>query len=308
METKVNAVTDESFDVIIVGGSYSGLAAGMALGRSLRKVLIIDSGKPCNRFTPHSHNFITQDGKAPGEIAALAREQVKKYNTVKFLDGIAAKGENRNDLFYVSTDSAKVFSARKLIIATGIRDLMPDIPGFEDCWGKSVIHCPYCHGYEVRNEVTGILANGDFAFEFAPLVSNLTHDLTIYTNGKSLLTEDQTRKLSAHRIRINEDHIERLVHTNGNLQKIQFKNGSSAAITALYAKPDFVQQSTIPEMLGCELSEGFIKVDSMQRTTVPGVFASGDNTSRLRTVANAVSSGTFAGMVANKEMVAESFS
>src|SRR5688500_15047914 len=149
---KFGTMTDKTkFDVIIVGGSYSGLAAGMALGRALRKVLIIDSGKPCNRYTPHSHNFITHDGKPPGEIGALARQQVEKYNTVKFFNAIALKSENKGNLFHISAGSNAIFSAKKLIFATGIRDLMTDIAGFEECWGKSVIHCPYCHGYEVRN-------------------------------------------------------------------------------------------------------------------------------------------------------------
>ena len=296
------------FDVIIIGGSYSGLAAGMALGRALKQVLIIDSGKPCNRQTPHSHNFITQDGKIPAEIAALAKQQVEKYNTVSFFNGMATNGTKTGTGFEILTDSGKVFSAKKLIFATGIKDIMPPIDGLAECWGISVLHCPYCHGYEVRNERTGILGNGAHAFEFSVLISNWTKDLTLYTNGASTLTEEQTTKLEKHNIKIVETGINKLDHRDGHLQSIIFKDGSAAALKALYTNNPFEQHCQIPKTLGCEFTEdGYIKTDGFQKTSIPGVFASGDATTRMRTVANAVAMGTTAGMIANKEMVLEAF-
>ena len=298
----------ENFEVIIIGGSYSGLAAGMALGRALRKVLIIDSGEPCNRYTPHSHNFITHDGSVPGEIAALARQQVKNYNTVTFLNGRALRAEKKDNLFYVSASPDKTFTSKKLIFATGVLDIMPDIPGFEDCWGKSVIHCPYCHGYEVRGERTGILGNGEYAFEFAALIFNWTKDLSVYTNGKSTLTDEQRKKLISHNINIIEDEVERIEHSGGYLQKLIFRNGKSVALKALYARPPFKQHCDIPESLGCEITdEGYIKIDPTQKTTIPGVYACGDNTIRMRSVANAVAMGTTAGAMVNRELVVEAF-
>lgn len=296
------------FDVIIVGGSYSGLAAGMALGRALRKVLIIDSGKPCNRQTPYSHNFLTQDGKTPREIAVLARKQVEMYKTIEFFNGVATSGIKTESGFGIQVASGEVFKAKKLIFATGISDIMPDIDGYAECWGISVLHCPYCHGYEVRNETTGILGNGEYAFEFSSMISNWTKDLTLYTNGKSMLTEEQTLKLQKHNINIVETEIEKLEHDKGNLQHIFFKDGRKAPVKAIYARSAFVQHCSIPEMLGCDLTEeGYIKVDALQKANVEGVFASGDNTSRMRTVANAVATGTTAGMMVNKEMVLEEF-
>ncbi|MEO9210991.1 MAG: NAD(P)/FAD-dependent oxidoreductase, partial [Ginsengibacter sp.] len=171
------------YDVIIIGGSYSGLAAGMALGRALRKVLIIDNDEPCNRQTPHSHNFLTQDGNTPSEISALARQQVQQYKTIQFLKGLATNAVKTSTGFEIETNTGKRFFARKIIIATGIKDLMPNIPGFAESWGISVLHCPYCHGYEVRNQKTGILGNGNYGYEFSVLISNWTKDLTLYTNG-----------------------------------------------------------------------------------------------------------------------------
>lgn len=298
----------KNFDVIIVGGSYSGLAAGMALGRSLKRTLIIDSGLPCNRQTPHSHNFVTHDGKTPKEISSLARQQVAKYDTVSFFDGLAVSGSKTTTGFNIQTDTGEIFSAAKLIFATGIKDIMPDIPGFAECWGISVLHCPYCHGYEVRNETTGILGNGEYAMEFSAMISNWTKDLTLFTNGKSTLTSDQTDKIRRHNIVIVEKEIGRIDHAGGKLAGIVFKDGSASSIKALYSRVQFVQHSSIPQALGCELTEeGYIKVDALQKATIPGIFACGDNSGRLRTVANAVSTGAFAGMAVNKEMIMEKF-
>ncbi|HEX6890852.1 MAG TPA: NAD(P)/FAD-dependent oxidoreductase [Chryseolinea sp.] len=296
------------FDVIIVGGSYSGLAAAMALGRALRKVLIIDSGKPCNAQTPHSHNFLTQDGKTPKEISSLAKQQVESYDTVKFFNGIAKKGLKTVSGFDIQVESGETFTGRKVIFATGIKDVMPSIEGSAECWGISLLHCPYCHGYEVRNKTTGILANGDNGFEFSILISNWTNDLTLYTNGKSTLTEEQSTKLKNHGIKIVEKELARFDHVYGQIQNIVFKDGSNTSLNAMYARVSFEQHCRLPELLGCELTEdGYIKIDGFQKTTIEGIFAVGDNTTRMRTVANAVAMGTTAGTVVNKEICLEDF-
>ena len=298
---------NQQFDVVIVGGSYSGLAAGMALGRALRRVLIVDSGLPCNRQTPYSHNFITQDGTPPLEIAALARLQVERYVTVEFMNGLVTHVDRLEHGFDVHV-GAHVFSANKVVVATGVRDLMPPIRGFAECWGISVLHCPYCHGYEVRHEATGVLGNGDKAFELVRLISNWTKDLTLYTDGPSLLSAEQADKLRTHKIRIVETAVAELEHTEGRLQHIHFTDKTTSAIHALYAMPAFEQHCSIPEQLGCVLTdEGYIQVDNQQRTTIPGIYACGDNTTRLRTVANAVATGTTAGMMLNKDLITEEF-
>src|SRR5665648_12296 len=293
---------NKQFDVIIIGGSYSGLAAGMALGRALRQVLIIDSGKPCNMQTPHSHNFLTQEGKTPKEIAALARLQVEKYNTVAFFNGLAINGAKADNGFEIQTASGETFSAKKLIFATGIKDTMSDIEGYAECWGISVLHCSYCHGYEVRYERTGILGNGEYGLEFSKLISNWTKDLTLFTNGKSILTAEQSVKLKRHNIKISETEIKKLEHSNGNLQNIIFSDGTKSSIKAMYANSPFEQHCTIPETMGCEMTEqGYIKIDPLQKTTVHEISASGDNTTRMRTVANAVALGATAGIMVNKD-------
>jgi thioredoxin reductase len=296
------------FDVIIVGGSYSGLAAAMALGRALKQVLIIDDGNPCNRQTPQSHNFLTNDGKAPSEIAALARLQVRRYITIEFFNGKAIKGIKKENRFQIEVATGETFTSQKLIFATGIKDLLPAIEGLSECWGISVLHCPYCHGYEVRHENTGILGNGNMAFDFAGLISNWTKDLTVFTNGTAALTAGQKEKLQQHQIKIIEKEIARLRHDDGYIRELIFKDGSTSPIKVIYAPGTFEQHCKIPESLGCELTEeDYIKVDSFQETSIKGVFAVGDNATKMRTVANAVAMGTTAGMMLSKQMILEEF-
>lgn len=298
----------KSYEVIIIGGSYAGLSAGMSLGRSLRNTLVIDSGKPCNRQTPHSHNFITHDGKTPKEISELAREQVEAYDTVKFYKGTVVKLRRINAEFEAEISTGEKFYAKKLILASGLKDIMPDIPGFTECWGISVLHCPYCHGYEVRNEVTGILSDGDMGFDFSKLVYNLTKDLFLLTNGKSVLSSEQKLKLAENNISLVEDEVEKIEHNNGDISKIIFRTGKEISLKALYAKVPFQQNIDVSGDLGCELTEqGFIKVDFMQKTNIPGVFACGDNVTMMRSVATAVAQGNFTGAVVNKELVEEEF-
>lgn len=295
-------------DAIIVGGSYSGLSAGMALGRSLRNVLIIDSGTPCNRQTPHSHNFITQDGKTPTEISTVARQQVEQYETINFYNGLVVQAQQTEVGFTITTQENETFEAKKLIFATGIRDIMPDIPGFAECWGISVIHCPYCHGYEVRSQPTGILDNGDAAFHYAKLISNWTDDLTIVTNGKATFTPAQLQQIEKHKIPIIEKEIASLEHHHGKLQEIMFVDGTTLQLSAIYSSPEREQHCSIPQQLGCELTEqGLLKVDMFQKTTVEGVLACGDNASPLRAVSHAVATGNIAGVMVNKDLIEEEF-
>jgi thioredoxin reductase len=301
-------MTGKDFDVIIIGGSYAGLSAAMSLGRSLRQILIIDSGLPCNRQTPLSHNFITQDGEQPAAIAAKARAQVLAYPTVSFVNDFALSGNKTKNGFTIITDSGNEFNTKKLIFATGIKDLLPDINGLAACWGISVVHCPYCHGYELRKQQTGIIANGERAFHLASLVNNLTDEITFLTNGKADFTEEQGVKFEKHHLQIIEAEINEIEQENGQVRSVIFSNGSRKSFQALYLAAPFVQHSDIPADLGCELTEqGYIKVNGMQKTTIEGVFACGDNSSMMRSVANAAATGNLTGAMVNKELTDESF-
>lgn len=298
----------KNFEVIIIGGSYAGLSAAMALGRSLRHVLIIDSGLPCNRQTPYSHNFITQDGKKPGMIAEKARNQVLKYNTIKLLNDLAVNGKKTENGFVITTQTGQEFMAHKLVFATGIKDSMPNIKGFAECWGISVVHCPYCHGYELRDLKTGIMANGERGFHLASLVHNLTDNITMLTLGKADFKPEQISKLNRHNIKIVETEVSGIEHENGYIKKVIFNTGEKMDFEIMYAAVPFTQHSDIPFSLGCELTEhGFIEVDSFQKTTVNGVYACGDNATMMRSVANAVYTGNLTGIMVNRELTNEQF-
>lgn len=298
--------TDTNFDVIIIGGSYAGLSAAMTLGRSLRKVLIIDAGNPCNRQTPHSHNFLTQDRETPAAISEKAKTQVLEYLTVQFFNDFALSGKKIENGFEITTKKGETFTGKKLIFTTGIKDILPNIKGFAECWGITVIHCPYCHGYEVRKVKTGILANGDGAFETAKLISNWNNELTIYTNGTAGLTTEQLNKLNQKNIAVNENSISSIKHKNGYIERLNFSNGESETLKAMYARVPFNQHSDIPNQLGCELNEhGYLSVDMFQKTSISGVFAAGDNTTFMRSVAQAVYAGGAAGVAANMEIISE---
>jgi len=296
------------YEVIIIGGSYSGLSAAMALGRSLRKTLVIDSGKPCNEQTPHSHNFLTQDGKSPKEIAESAQKQVSEYETVHFHKGKAIDAKKSENSFEITTEKGEKFHSKKLIIATGLVDEVPDIKGFKESWGISLIHCPYCHGYEYKGKKTGIIANGDKAVHISSLVKNLTEDVTILTQGKSNFTEEQIEKLKRNNIQIIEHEISELKHDNGIVESIIFSDQTEMKFEAVYGAFPFHQHSDIPKNLGCEFTEfGHIKTDHFQKTNIPGIFVCGDNSSMMRSVSNAVMTGNVAGAMVNMELVTDCF-
>jgi len=297
-----------SFDVIIVGGSYAGLSSAMALGRAFRNVLIIDSGKPCNAQTPHAHNIITHDGQTPAEISKNAKEQVLKYDTIQFHEALATDARKTDAGFEIITDSGQTFHARKLIFATGIKDVFPSINGFAESWGISALHCPYCHGYEVRNEILGVVGNGETGFQFSRLIHHWSKKLTLFTNGSSTLTAEQTQKLKAHNIEILEQEIASFAHHNGQLRELVFKDGTTRKVTAVFAHPEFEQHCKLPEKLGCALTEkGYIEIDDFHRTTVPGIYAAGDNTSLLRALPMAIAAGNKTGAIVNKELIEEDF-
>lgn len=300
--------SNTSYEVVIIGGSYAGLSAAMALGRSLRRTLIIDSGLPCNRFAPHSHNFITQDGVSPSVIRAHAFQQVLFYSTVACVNNEAIAVTAVSSGFEIMTASGEQYVAQKIIFATGVKDILPSIEGFNACWGKTVLHCPYCHGYEVNNQPLGIMADGDIGFEFCKLIYQWSKQLVLFTNGGANLTQQQTDILKEKGIAVNPSPIDALIHRKGLLKQLVLKSGESYKLTALFARLPFEQHCNIPAAMGCEITEqGYIKVDAFQKTTVKGVYAIGDCVTMFRTVSTAAAMGTVAGAMVNKELVEEAF-
>lgn len=296
------------YEVIIVGRSYAGLSAAMTLGRSMRNVLVIDSGKPCNAQTPHTHNVITMDGETPASILEKAKNQVLEYDTIQFFNAIVTEVRGHNKAFEVYTASGEIFECSKLLFTTGINDLIPDIPGYAECWGISILHCPYCHGYEVRGSNIGILGNGEFGFEFCKMLSNWSKTITLFTNGKSELSLDQSAKLKNYNIEIIEKEIHSLRHSDGQLKEIVFFDRSAKEIDAIFVRTNFIQHCNIPENMGCRLTdEGYIYIEDSQETSIAGIYAAGDNCTFYRAVSGAMAAGTKAAAFINKALIEESF-
>lgn len=298
MENQVEA------EVVIIGGSYAGLSAAMSLGRALRQVLVLDSGQPCNRYTPHAHNFLTRDGASPAELAAQARVQVLAYPTVRLLHetAVAARGTDGN--FTLATATGRVIRASKLLFATGVRDQLPAQPGFAECWGISLIHCPYCHGYEYRQQPTGTLLNGEAALDHARLLRQWTAQLTVFTDGPATFSSAQRAHLTGAGVGVEETLVRELRHHAGQLKHVALADGRQVPLAALYIRPGMEQQCLLPRELGCTYTEtGYLQADIMQRTSVAGIYAAGDATTPMRAVSVAIASGTIAGSALNHELL-----
>ncbi|MBW7676374.1 NAD(P)/FAD-dependent oxidoreductase [Chryseobacterium chendengshani] len=299
---------NQIFDVVIIGGSYSGLSAALSLVRLRREILIIDHHQPCNRFSPVSHNFLTRDRESQSALSNIAKNQVLSYTGVRFINAQAVSGKKEEDLFIITTETGERLKAKKVIFATGVKDEIPNIKGFKECWGISIVHCPYCHGYEMKDQKTAILANGNAAYHLTALVRNLTSDLIILTEAKADFTEDQLLRLSSHDIKIIEVPVAEIIHCNGLISNIMLEDGVQIDIQALYTILPFRQRSDIPQQLGCDLTDhGLIKIDDEQRTTIPGIYACGDNSALMRSVSKAVYSGNLAGAIVNAELTEELF-
>ncbi|RRB06723.1 NAD(P)/FAD-dependent oxidoreductase [Larkinella rosea] len=302
------ATSENFYDVIIIGGSYAGLSAALLLGRALRTVLVLDSGQPANRQTPHSHSFLTRDGETPANLSAIAREQALAYPTVRFLTATATTASRDETGFRVATQAGETFFAKRIILATGLTDGFPPLPGFAECWGISVLHCPFCHGYEVKDKVVGVLANGETGFEMTKLIHHWSPGMTLYTNGPSTLTDEQTAKLRQHGIPMIETPIRALQHQHGQLKALQLADQQTVPIDALYSHSTLSQTGDLAAQLGCQLDEkGFVITDGLGKTSVDGVYAAGDTQTMMRQVVIAASNGMKAALGIFRELLSEEF-
>jgi len=295
-----------TYDVLIIGGSYAGLSAALVLGRSLRRVLVLDAGQPANRQTFHAHGFLTRDGETPAQLTAIALKEVSRYPGVSFCPDTALTAEQVVGGFEVTTAGGLTVRGRKLLLATGLADIMPDLRGFAECWGRSVLHCPYCHGYEVHGQPLGLFGNGDAGYELASLIRNWTDRLTLFTNGPATLTDDQGQMLADLGVSVVETPVVSIDHEAGMLTALRLADGHEARPTAVFARVPFRQSSDLPQQLGCMLTDqGLIEATEFGETSVAGVFAAGDSSTLMRQLAVAVAAGAKAGAWINRALVAE---
>lgn len=293
------------FDAIVIGGSYAGLSAALQLARARRRVLVVDAGQRRNRFASESHGFLGSDGRMAAAIAQAGREDVAAYPTVEWHDGSAvdARADSEGSGFTVDLDGAEQVRGRRLVLATGVRDELPPIEGLAERWGRSVFHCPYCHGYELQQGAIGILANDELAFHQAMLLPDWGK-VTLFTNGR--YTPDEEQRAAMHQrgvLAIDDTPVVGIADT----ATVVLADGRRIPHAGLFTYGRLHMSSPIAERLGCAFDDGplgpFIRTDMTKQTTVPGVFAGGDATRAAGNVAIAVADGAMAGLGAHRSLV-----
>jgi thioredoxin reductase len=292
-------------DVIVVGGGFAGLAAATYLARGRRSVRVLDTGKPRNRFAAASHGFLGQDGSSPRKILADARAQLLAYPTVELIDAEASAARIIDDGFSVTLATGEEMTASKLILAFGLCDALPDIPGLPERWGETVLHCPYCHGVEFSDQPLGVLYRVPMSIHQASLIAEWG-PTTLYLNGAGLSEED-AGMLAGRGVTIEPAAVARLVGERPSLSAIELVDGRRPAIRALYLAPESSLGGPLAEQLGVEVQEGplgpVIRTDDDKMTSVPGVYAAGDIARMPHSVSWAVADGVTAGVSAHRALV-----
>lgn len=290
------------YDVIVVGGSYAGMAAALQVARARRQVLVIDSGLRRNRFASHAHGFLGQDGTPPQEIAARARAQLSAYPNVAWIDGAAVNAGDDGGRFSVEIEGGTSRQGRRLVLATGVVDKLPDVPGLAERWGTAVFHCPYCHGYELDSGTAGVLACHPLSVHQAEVVADWGSTV-FFTNGASL-DDEQAAALARRGVAVES---EKVVEIAGAGSDIRLADGRVVRLVGLYVVSQTSVASPIAHQLGCAFDDGMtgpiIHTDATKQTTVAGVFACGDAARSSGSVSTAVGDGAAAGTAAHQSLI-----
>lgn len=293
-------------DVVIVGGGIAGLAAATQLGRARRPTLVLDTGLARNRFAAHSHGFLTRDGATPAELRAEAGRQLAAYAAIERRAGAAIAAREVAGGFEIDLENGTTVAGRRIILAHGIVDELDWLPGLADCWGRTAIHCPYCHGYEVRDGRLGYLYRGhaDLAM-LARLYRDWSRDLTVFSDGNPL-EPAQRDDLAALGVKLVEAPVEGLLHEEGRLEAVATAAGP-VPLDAIFVHAPTRFASPVGLSLGCAVSDGFVgpffTVDARQQTSVPGVFAAGDAARPMHSVTFAAADGVGAGSAAHHSLL-----
>jgi len=295
-----------SHDVLIIGGSFAGLAAAMPLVRGRRKVLVLDTGTPRNRFARSSHGVFCLDGKSPAEIQAEALAQLQQYPTFEFKEDEAVKIEKTDAGFEVTTTAAVTYRTKKILLAFGVKDQLPDIPGLKTYWGKSVIHCPYCHGYELSGGALGVLATHEMSLHQAAMIPDWGVT-TLFTQGKYHPAGEQAETLKRRGVTIEETPVAEVLGEGDQVSSVELEDGRSIALQGVFVAPTISIQSPLIDSLGLALSEtpmgAFVEVDGFKESSVKGVFVAGDLSNQMHNATFAVASGTMAGIAAHRALI-----
>jgi thioredoxin reductase len=291
-----------SYDVVIVGGGAAGLSAALVLGRARRRVAVIDAGAPRNAPAAHMQGFLSRDGMPPAELLATGRAEVSGYG-VELVDGAVAGVDSG---FVVRLADGRVLEARRILIATGVTDEVPEIPGVRERWGRDLLHCPYCHGYEVRDEPLGVLGTHAASVDHAQLVRQWSDDVVFFAHTYEP-TASQRAELDARGIRVVDGEVAQLVVEDDRLTGVGLADGRVVARTAVFVRPVNVPHADgLVVGLGCEIdAAGFPIVDRTGRTSTPGVWAAGNAADPRAQVITSAGQGSAAAIAINAELVQE---
>ncbi|KAL0489572.1 hypothetical protein AKO1_010421 [Acrasis kona] len=299
----------ELYDCSVIGGGPSGLTAALTLVRAKRRIIIFDSSNGRNSSSAHSHNYLTRDGTSTHEMKELGKAEILRYSTANFKNAQVNKITKNQDVFQLITDDG-VYNTKKIIFATGARDVFPTIDGFDQFWGKSLFSCPYCDAYEFSDKPIIIISeNPSLLYSFSKKMLNWTKDIVVCTNGKKALTDKQRESLLQRGYKISDQEVKCLKGCNGALERVEFMDGTSVKVCGGVMAPTRVEPgSTLPASLGCSMNAFGITTDVLGKTNVGGVFAAGDNVhSHLSQVSIACASGSKAAIGVNTELSEEEF-
>ncbi|MBB6729503.1 NAD(P)/FAD-dependent oxidoreductase [Cohnella zeiphila] len=300
---------EQLLDVAIVGGGPAGLNAALVLGRARKNVAVIDEGRPRNAVTRESHGFLTRDGISPSEFRRVAKEQIAAYPSVSFVADTAVSVAGADGHFQITTATGQSFASRKLLFAVGMKDQPLNIPGLTEVYGKSAFVCPYCDGWELRDQPLAVINRGAEVMHFAALISGWTDRFTICTNGPDELTEEQREELRRHRVPLYDAPIRSIVSNEGIVRQVVLEDGTAVSCSGIFFKPELAIGSELPRALGCKLTElGSVEADMLGKTNVPGVYSAGDAASRMHQVVAAASMGALAAAAMNNELNVEAWS
>lgn len=296
------------FDVIIIGGGTAGLSAALILGRARKHTLVCGSGAPRNAPSHQVHNFFTRDGINSAELLRIGQEQLAPYQGVQFQTEPVVHAYKRDNGFEVTLESGNQVEARRLLLATGVIDELPAIAGLQELWGISALLCPYCHGWEVQDQPIALYGKGQVGFDLCVLLKGWSDDLVLCTDGSADLTDEQRLLLDKHNIPVREEKIDRFEGKDGHLNAIVFADKSVLARSAIYLPPLQQQRSELPKQLGCDIENGFVKVDECGQTSIQGVYAAGDMIApMMQSLPYASFIGMRAGGFINQELLIEDF-
>jgi thioredoxin reductase len=292
------------YDVVIVGGGPAGLSAALVLGRCRRQLLVCDDGHPRNARSQALHGYLTRDGVSPLELLRLGREELGAYD-VEWREGRVKQVATANDSFEVTIDSGEQVRTRAVLLATGVRDHVPDIPGIDACYGISAHHCPYCDGWEKREQAIAVIGDGVSPVGLALSLKTWSDHIVAFTHGRARVPASHRQQLRATSIELHEAPIARVVHDGGRCTAIVLVTGLSIACDAIFFTAPQSQQCELARTLGCEFNRrGTVKTNHLGQTCVRGVYVVGDASRDVQFAIVAAAEGAKAGVAINQALQA----